>query len=273
VTPNYFTAAGIPQKSGRVFTTADRAGSAPVAIVNEELARHLWPGRSPEGETVRLGSGDSSGSTVTIVGVVGSVRRSGMHDGVVSRIYLPFAQSPNPTVALAVRARADMHAAALDLVSVVREADPSLVVEDVNTIEADVAQFLDPVHLIALLLGGFGTAGVLLAALGVFGTMAYVVSRREREIAVRSALGAGPARLIRMVLRSGVSMVAIGIAAGVVASIGLAQLSGSLLYGVAATDPLTLAGVAAVLVLAALGACYRPARAAARVDPITVLRQ
>jgi predicted permease len=273
VTPAYFAAAGIPLRHGRAFIAADRSGATPVAVINEELARHLWPGRSPVGDALRLGPADSAAPIVTIVGVVGTIRRSGMQDLPVARIYVPFAQSPNPSVTFAVRARSDLHAASTDLVSVVRDTDPLFVVEESRAMEDDVAQFVAPVRMIARLLAGFAAAGVLLAALGVFGTMAYVVSQREREIAVRSALGADPARLVWMVVRAGVSMAAIGIVVGLVASIGVARVLGSLLYGVAATDPLTLAGVAAVLVLATLAACYRPARAAARVDPVVLLRQ
>jgi putative ABC transport system permease protein len=273
VTPGYFAALGAPIMSGRSFSGQDGRGGAPVAIVNAELARHLWPDRSPIGEQLRLGTPDEAAPVVTIVGVVGTVRRSSMHDVPTARVYVPFAQHPNMSVTLVVRARGSLRAAERELQAAIAGADPSLFPEGVRTVEADVAQFVAPLRMIGALLGIFGGLGLLLAALGVFGTMSYLVSQRQRELAVRAALGARRRDILALVYSDALRMTAAGVAVG----LGLAAIStralSSFLYGVTATDPLTFTAVAVAIAAAALAACWRPARVAASADPMAVLRQ
>jgi putative ABC transport system permease protein len=241
--------------------------------VNAELARHLWPDRSPIGEQLRLGTPDEAAPVVTIVGVVGTVRRSSMHDVPTARVYVPFAQHPNMSVTLVVRARGSLRAAERELQAAIAGADPSLFPEGVRTVEADVAQFVAPLRMIGALLGIFGGLGLLLAALGVFGTMSYLVSQRQRELAVRAALGARRRDILALVYSDALRMTAAGVAVG----LGLAAIStralSSFLYGVTATDPLTFTAVAVAIAAAALAACWRPARVAASADPMAVLRQ
>jgi putative ABC transport system permease protein len=273
ITPEYFSAMAVPIRQGRAFTDADRPGAPLVAIINDEFARHFWPDRSPIGDVVRLGAPDTSAPQVTIVGVVGSIRRSAMHGFVVSRIYVPYAQFPGPSLALVVRARADVGAAMNAMQAAVRQTDASLVLDAQRTVEADVAEFVQPVRFITVLLTAFGVAGALLTALGVFGTMSYAVSQRRREMAVRAALGASRADILRLVLGSGLRITALGLSAGVVAALVATRALTSFLFGVAPADPITLGLVAAALAVVALAACYRPARMAATVDPMTVLRR
>ena len=272
VTPGYLAAMGIPLRAGRGFDATDQAATAPVAIVNEELARHLWPDRSPIGERLRLGSPGDRSPVVTIVGVSGTVRRSVMHDVPLARVYVPYAQYPNRTVTLVVRAHAETGHATQALTAGVRHADPMAFAEGVRTVEADLAQFVAPIRSMTLLLAGFAVAGVLLAGLGVFGTMSYTVLQQRRDLAVRSALGASRGDLLRMVFTRALLVTAAGIAIGAAGAAVAARALRASLFGVGATDPLTYAGTAAFLVLVSLAACYRPARQAATADPLAALR-
>jgi putative ABC transport system permease protein len=275
VTPGYFDAMQVPTRQGRGFTEADRPGSTPVAVVNEELARRLWPERNPVGEFLRLGAPDEAAPVVAVVGVVGTVRRSAMHDTLTPRAYLPFAQHPNinATRQIIVRGRQGTSGLAEALGRSLNKTDASLFAEGVITLEQDAAQFVAPTRLMTMLLAGFAATGMLLAALGVFGTMTYNVSQRTRELAIRSALGASRPEITRMVVRSGLLITI----AGIVPGVGIALLSsralGSFLYGVSPTDPWTLAAVVAVLLVVSLLASYRPAARAASLDPMKVLRR
>ena len=273
ITPGYFDAMQIPSRGGRDFTDGDRAGTTPVAVVNEELARQLWPGRNPVGEFMRLGPPTEAAPLVTIVGVVGTIRRSPMHTSPVARVYLPFAQYPNPTMQVIVRGRQGTGTLPLALSRSLREVDATLFAEEVRTLSADAAQFVAPTRLITLLLGVFAALGLLLAALGVFGTMTYNVSQRARELAIRSALGASRSELTQMVLRRGLIVTLAGVVPGIVIALFSSRALGSFLYGVSPTDPWTLAGVVAVLMVVSLLASYRPAAKAASVDPMAVLRR
>ncbi|HUR21162.1 MAG TPA: ABC transporter permease [Vicinamibacterales bacterium] len=273
ITPGYFEAMQIPSRVGRGFTEGDRAGTTPVAVVNEELARQLWPGRSPVGEFLRLGPLNESAPMVAVVGVVGTIRRSPMHTSPVGRVYLPFAQYPNATMQVIVRGRQGTSTLPLALSQSLHEVDATLFAEELRTLSEDAAQFVAPIRLITFLLALFAALGLLLAALGVFGTMTYNVSQRARELAIRSALGASRRDLTRMVIGKGLIVTM----AGVVPGIGIALLSsralGTFLYGVSATDPWTLAGVVGVLIVVSLIASYRPAAMAASVDPMKILRR
>jgi putative ABC transport system permease protein len=273
VTPGYFDAIGAPMRAGRAFTAADTVGAAPVAIVNEELATRFWPGRSPVGQQLRLGAPADNAPIVTVVGVVSSMRRSAMHDTLVARAYVPFAQHPNRSLTPVVRGRATTAAASRDLQAAVLRADPALMVERIRTVEDEAAQFVAPVRLVTTLLAAFGMTGVLLAALGVFGTMSYVVSTREREMAVRSALGANRRDLVRLVLGNGLAVTTIGLAVGGIAAVLASRALTSYLFGVSPTDPATLGIVEIGVSLVAMLACYHPARLASRVDPMTILRR
>lgn len=273
VTLDYFDALGIAVKQGRAFSDADASGAAPVAIVNEELAHRLWPRRNSVGELLRLGSVGEDAPVVTVVGVVASTRRSPMHDLPIALVYLPFSQYPNATVTLVARARGDVSAALRALPAAVHEADGTLLVEGLRTLEADAAQFVAPVRLLTSLLAAFAVTGVLLAALGVFGTMTYMVSQRGREMAVRSALGANRTVILRLVFASALRITALGVLAGATLALWVTAALSSHLFGVSPTDPLSYAGVILALSCVSLAACYRPARAAASADPASILRQ
>jgi hypothetical protein len=272
VTPAYFDAMGIGLVSGRAFTAADSASSAPVAIVNDELARRLWPAGGAIGATLRLGS-DAAAPVVTVVGVVHGIRRSAMHDAVTARVYLPFEQYPNRQLSMVVRARGDEAAMGEALRAAAAGIDPALMVEGVRTTIADLAEFVAPLRLITWLLTAFAAAAALLAAVGVFGSMSCSVTERERELAMRAALGADLRSLLSLVYREGVAMAVAGVVPGALLALATSRLLTSFLFGVQPSDPTTLIGVAVALLVVALAACAPPARRAATADPMTILRR
>ena len=272
VTPGYFAAVGATFLAGRSFTAADRAGAVRVAIVNHELARRLWASGEAVGRPLRLGAPGEPAPIVTVVGVVSSMRRSPMHDDAVATAYVPFAQYPNPTVTLVARARGEGDAAVRAVDAAVHAADPELLIENVKTLEADMATFLAPLRFLTTVLSGFAVSAMLLAALGIFGMMSYSVVQRYREIAVRSALGASHTAIVSLVFAAALRLTAIGVAAGALLSVWAARALRSFLFGVTATDPLTYALVAIGIPVVALAACWRPARKAASIDPMSLLR-
>jgi putative ABC transport system permease protein len=269
VTPGYFDALGAALSAGRPFADGDRDGAPAVAIVNDELARQLWRGRNPVGDSLRLGSVTENAPVVTVVGVVATIRRSHMHDIPVARVYVPFAQYPNGILTMVVRAGGNDRA----LRAAVLATDPSLLLEDVRTMEADLARFVAPIRLITWVLAGFGAVGLLLAGMGVFGTMSYTVSQRQHEMAVRSALGASRRDILGLVFRSALKITAIGTITGIAAALIATRALGAFLYGVSPGDPITLGVVVLFLTIVSLGACYHPASAAAAADPMALLRR
>ena len=271
VTPRYFEAMGMPFAGGRAFAATDVAGAAPIAIVNTVLAARLWPSRSAIGQRLRLGEPPDS-PVVTIVGVVSSIRRSPMHDVVIARVYVPFAQYPGGSLTFVARTSVPAAAAARALEIAVRDVNPMLVVDNFRTMDEDMARFVAPVRFTTRLLTGFGVTGLLLASLGVFGSMRYRATARRRELAVRSALGATSSELLQLVMGSGLTITLLGLAAGIGLAVLAARTLTGTLFGVAPADPMTMAGAAAGIAIVSLLACYGPARAAARVDPLTVLR-
>jgi putative ABC transport system permease protein len=273
VTSGYLAALAAPMIAGRGIADGDRAGSTPVAVVNEAMARRLWPGQSPLGHRVRLGTPAEAAPIVTVVGVVSSVRRSPMHDAPISTVYVPYAQYPNGNVTIVVRVRGDMPAGVRAVNGAIHAADPSLLAEGVRTLQEDMAAFTAPLRVITNVLGAFAATAVLLAALGMFATMSYSVAERRHEIAVRSALGAARDALVRMVLARALRLVAAGVVTGALAAAWATRALHAFLFGVTPLDPSTYLAVALVLVGVALVACWRPARQAAGIDPMSLLRR
>jgi putative ABC transport system permease protein len=273
VTSGYFAALGAPIVSGRGIADSDRGGSTPVAVVNEAMARRLWSGQSPLGHRVRLGTPAESAPIVTVVGVVSSVRRSPMHDTPISTVYVPYAQYPNGSVTIVARVRGDIPAGVRALNGAIHAADPSLLAEGVRTLPEDMAAFTAPLRGITNVLGAFAATAVLLAALGMFATMSYSVAERRHEIAVRSALGAARDAIVRMVLARALRLVAAGVAIGALAAAWATRALHAFLFGVTPLDPSTYLAVALALGGVALAACWRPARQAAGIDPMTLLRR
>jgi putative ABC transport system permease protein len=268
VTPGYFAALGVPRLAGRFFGAADSGDAPPVVLVSRAWANRYLPGEDPVGRQLVQG-GCYSCPRTTIIGVVGDVKYQGIaRDGVAA--YGPLLQSRSRTMSLLVRTRLAPGEVFHRLRGVIAGLDPDLPVVETTLADRLDASLADPRRW-TIVLGGFGAAAALLAALGVFGLMSYVVRQRRRELGVRLALGAEPETLLFLVVGRGMRYAALGTALG----LGLAALEGrwlaALLFGVGALDPATTLGAVALLLLAALAACWLPGLRAARVSPIEVL--
>jgi predicted permease len=264
----YFETMGITLLRGRGFSEHDREGAPPVAVVNETVARRAFGDRDPVGLYVRA---DSEGPPVEIVGVVADSKYRSLADERVPFLYLPFAQDYWPEAVLLVRTEGDPAA----LAPAVRGAVESLDDEALRgqaTMGEHLAAALVPSQVAAGLFGVFGALALLLATFGVYGVVAYAVSRRTHEIGVRMALGARAPDVLRLVLFEGMSLVAVGLGVGLLLALAGTRAVEGALYGVSATDPATFAGVTLLLASAALVACLVPARRATKVDPMVALR-
>lgn len=270
VGPGYFAALRIPVLAGRAIGERDQAGAPRVAVINETMARRYWPDRDPLGRRMWLGA-DTTAPSATIVGVVQDGKYRSLREEPTAVVYWSALQGTPPTMTLIVRTRTP-----LALVGAVRSAvhdlDPAVPVFDVRTLDAHLALASARERLLAGVGGLFAGLALALAAVGLFGLLAFTVARRTREIGVRLALGARPADVIRMVVGQGTSRVVIGVVMGGVGAVAATRLLRSLLYGVSPGDPVAFAGAALLLVMTGLVAAYVPARRAARVDPMAALR-
>jgi putative ABC transport system permease protein len=275
VRSHYFSTLGIPLIAGRVFTDADRAGAEPVAIIGRSVARDLWPGENPIGRRIRVAGGPDNPMR-RIVGIVGDVRHYGLHMPETLQVYIPHAQTiyPEPIVSVVVKARPGRDP--LSLAPIVREQirdlDSQQSVSKVQTVESIVSESLATRRFTLVLLGLFAATALILAVVGLYGALSYVVSQRRREIGVRVALGANARAISRLVVRQGMTPAALGLGAGLLASLGTGRLVESMLYGTSPTDATTFAAVVGVMGACALTACLLPARRAARVDPAVTLK-
>ncbi len=270
VEPNYFTTLGLPIVRGRALTEHDRRGSAPVVVVNETLARRLWPGADPIGKRVKWGPPDWPEPWRTVVGVAGDMRYRELKE-IRPSVYVPFGQGiPGYPRYLVLRT------SPVPIVPALREAladiDADVVLLDAAPMEQLLAAPLAQPRFNTILLGLLGGIGLVLSAIGIYGVVGYAVSRRTHEIGLRMALGAGALDVVRLVLRQVVVLAAVGIAIGLAAALAGTRLLGDLLYGVAATDFVTFAVVPLLLGVVALLAALLPAHRATKVDPMVALR-
>lgn len=270
----YFQTMQIPLLRGRVFTEDDRAGTAPVAVINQTLAQLFWPDQDPVGKQLRLVPGDSTQtvSSVTVVGVVGDVRHFSMDEARAPQLYTAFAQNPFIFATLAVRTAGEPMSMANAVRAVVWSVDKDQPVWKVRTMTSLIDRDLGPRRFVMFLLGGFAVLALLLAAMGLYGVMSYVVNQRTQEIGIRMALGACTRDVLKLVLRNGMKLALIGVVCGLLGAFGLTRLMSQLLFNIAPTDKATFAGVSLALLAVALLACYIPARRATKVDPLAALR-
>ena len=274
-TPGWFETMGIPLRSGRDFETGDRVGSRPVAIVNETFVRRFLPGEQPIGQSVRLGF--EPDTRYEIVGVVGDTVYTTPREGMLATMYVAMAQrKPSefwPTVLLTVNTAPGMRMTVeRDVAEALRRADPTIAFT-FGTFDQLVEATVTQERLIALVSAFFGGLALLLAAVGLYGVVAHAVRARQREIGLRIALGAAPSSILRLVFERVGVLIAAGLALGLAGSLWAARLVEALLFHLEPRDPVTFGSAAAVLVAVGVLAAWLPAHRAARLDPVTVLRE
>jgi putative ABC transport system permease protein len=270
-TDGYFQVLGIPLLRGRIFDEHDGANAPHVAVISESLARDRWPGEDPLGHTIEFGNMDGDLHLLTIVGIVGDTHEYGLDVPPHPTVYVNLFQRPRSAMTLTLLAESDTNLVTSTARGFLHELDPETPAK-FGTFSQVFSASLASRKFNLLLIGFFGATALLLAIAGVFGVMAYSVSRRTREIGVRVALGACSGDILGMILRQGLRTIFIGVAMGMAVSLALTRTMQSLLFGVTATDPLTFSAVILLLVAAAILACYLPARRAAKVEPMVALR-
>ncbi|HTJ24304.1 MAG TPA: ABC transporter permease [Gemmatimonadaceae bacterium] len=272
VSPGYFNTVKLPIVAGRGFTSEDRAGAMPVVIVNRGLAEALWPNESPLGRRVRLGPADSL-PWLTVVGVTADITATG-RNGTQYRnyAYVPAEQSPSRRATLLIRPRTDAATLVPAIRAAVRAVDPDLPVQQLQTIEQKQHDNYWPYELFAIAMSLFAGFAVLLAAIGLYGVIAYDTTRRTREIGVRIALGADARHVVSLVASQGGRLVALGVVAGTVGAVVLLRTLQAAFVGTRPVDPVVFALVSTLLALVAMLAIWLPARRAARIDPLEALR-
>jgi putative ABC transport system permease protein len=273
VSRNYAKALRMKLVEGRLIDQHDGNGTQLVAMINETMARSLWPGENPLGKRFKKGGLREDAPWITIVGIVGDVHQAGLDKPARAEMYLPYQQQEFfPPDYLAVRTSGDPTLLAESVRQQVWSVDKQQPVAEVMPLEQLVGENLAPKRMQASLLGGFAGLALLLASLGIYAVLSFAVTQRTQEIGVRVALGAHSRDVLRMVFSHGLKLFAIGVGLGLAAALMLSRTLGHLLYGVSATDPLSFVGVTLVLGAVTLLACYIPARRAMRVDPLVALR-
>lgn len=270
-TDGYFRVLGIPLIRGRMFDARDDAGAPHAALISESLARSRWPHEDPIGRTIEFGNMDGDMRLLTVVGIVGDTHEYGLDASPRPTVYVDLFQRPRQAMTLSMLSDADPRQVTSAAREVLHDLNPEIPPK-FQTFAQIYSASLGSRKFNVILIGFFAVTALVLATAGVFGVVAYSVSRRTREFGVRIALGAGTGDVLGMILGQGLRTILIGVVIGMAGALALTRTVASLLFGVTATDPLTLGGVTLLLVGAALLACYIPARRATRVDPMVALR-
>ena len=268
VGPGYFETMGITMARGRGFQATDVAGQPRVVVINETMARRYWPDRDPIGSTIRF-----DGRSAMVAGIARDGKYERLSEGARSYVYQPVFQNFRPDMVLHVRTDDDPARVLPSVRSAVRRLDPNMALFDVRTLEEHMRISTFVTRLAASMLGLFGLLGMLLAAVGLYGVIAFNAAQRTREIGLRMALGAGRGQVIWLVLRDGFVLAAAGIGGGLVLAFGAGRLVAGQLTGVSGTDPVSFAGTAILLSAVAAVACVLPARRASALNPLTALRR
>lgn len=269
VTPDYFATLQIPLLLGRHFTAQDKRDAPLVIVINDTLAERIWPSENPIGKRLRVGFEEKPRE---VIGVVGTIKQTTLDAEERPAMYMPHLQAPTPRLTLLVRTRNEPLSMAAAVRQELRALDKDVPVSQVQTMEKVLGASVAQPRFSMLLVGLFAGLALVLSAVGIYGVMAYAVSRRAHEIGVRMALGAGANQVLKLVLKDGMTLAFAGIAVGLLGAFALTRLMASLLFGIGAKDPLTFVSVAAFLAFVAFIACYIPARRATKVDPLITLR-
>jgi len=276
VSSGYFETMKTRLVAGRFITEEDRADGLQVSVINETMARTYWPGELPIGKRFRMGSPERP--WITIVGVVGDERHNGVDEVIKEKFFRPHRQFPQSTgfasraMTLVLRTDSAPNPLVMPVVREIRALDAGLPVSSIRTMEEVVSSAVAEPRFTMMLLGLFAGVSVLLASIGIYGILSYLVGQRVHEIGIRMALGASGGKILNLILGRALALAGAGVAVGVLLAFALSRLMSGLLYGVSATDPLTFAFTPAALFLVALAASFLPARRATRVDPIVALR-
>jgi putative ABC transport system permease protein len=270
-TDGYFQVLGIPLVRGRMFDERDGAGAPHVAVISKSLAQDRWPGQDPIGQTIEFGNMDGDMRLLTVVGIVGDTHEYGLDAPPRPTVYVNLFQRPRTDMTVTMASGADTRSVSAAARSILQDLNPEMPTR-FRTFQEVYSASLGSRRFNVILIAFFGITALLLATAGVFGVMAYSVSRRTRELGVRIALGATSGVVLRMVLGQGIRTILVGLVIGIAGSLALTQTMSSLLFGVTPTDPVTFVGVTLLLVAVAVLACYIPARRATKVDPMEALR-
>ncbi|HKR31551.1 MAG TPA: FtsX-like permease family protein, partial [Terriglobales bacterium] len=268
VSRDYFSAMQIRLMKGRSFDSSDAYGSPPSVIVSQTMAEQLWPDEDPIGKKLELGEQQNVG---TIVGVVNDVKIQNLRQRYGWHIYVPMAQFPSRNLAYAVRAAGDPTTMATAVRDAIWSVDSDQPVSSAS-METLMASVDAENRLVAKLMVFFGALAMLLGVIGIYGVMAHLVSQKVHEIGIRMAVGASPARVMRMIVGDGLRLALIGVGAGVLIALGTTRSLAAMLYQVAPSDPLTFIAVPTLFAFVTMAACYVPARHAMRIDPMVALR-
>jgi predicted permease len=272
VSGDYFRAMQIPLLAGRGFQRTDTPETPRVAVVDERMARELWPDVDPVGKRLRMGGASASAPWITVIGVAGNVKQYTLDGDSRIALYLAHQQSPSRSMNVVLRADADPAALAAGVRAAVRGVDMALPLYNLRTMDDRIAESLARRRFAMQLLTIFAVVALLLAAIGVYGLMAYFVSQGTRELGIRLALGATPRRVLLLVVGYSAQVAAVGVLAGLACAWAVTRLMSGLLFGVTASDPGTFAAIAAMLGAVTVIASATPARRAARIDPVVSLR-
>jgi len=272
ISPDYFPAIGIELHKGNQFTDRDTAEQPGVAIVNETAAQRYWPGVDPLGKRIKRGRPESKNPWLTVIGIVSGSRQLSLKEGSQPEIYVPYLQNPGLTFTLVARTASDPRSLTGALRKEVLSADREIPAVNIKLMEELISNSVAKERFYVLLLAVFAALALILAAVGVYGVMSYSVTLRTRDIGIRMALGARPVDIFKHIVGQALLLGLIGLGVGIVLAIASTRVMSSLLYGINATDPLTLAITSLVLLAVALLASYLPARRATRVDPLVTLR-
>jgi predicted permease len=277
---SYFEALGIPLKRGRWFTDGDGRTGNRVVILNEMLARKIWPDQDPIGRQIKWGIDGSRAPWMTVVGIVGDVKQGALGTETLPQTYEPIVQQPNAPetlsfyrrVNMVTRSDRDPAAVLADLRSALQRLDPALPVSDAQTVTDIISDSVKPQRFAMTVVGLFAIVALGLAAIGIYGVLANAVSQQTHEIGVRMALGANASAVMWTVVRRALILMTAGVAIGTAGALALTRVMAGLLYEVRPTDATTFAGAALLLGILAVGASLIPAWRATRVDPLTALR-